>query len=139
MQLNITHQVTPQDKEELLTGLRAYNAQFLNLANFSGDIAVYARDDNGVMTGGLIGTRKGDWLNIDFLWVSEGARGSGLGSQVINAAEEEARRQGCRHALVDTASFQARPFYEKQGYVLQFSVQDYPHEGMQRHYLAKRL
>ncbi|MGO3909390.1 GNAT family N-acetyltransferase [Huaxiibacter chinensis] len=139
MQLNITHHVTPQDKEELLTGLRAYNAQFLNLANFSGDIAVYARDENGVMTGGLIGTRKGDWLNIDFLWVSEGARGSGLGSQVINAAEEEARRQGCRHALVDTASFQARPFYEKQGYALQFSVQDYPHEGMQRHYLAKRL
>ncbi|ANG90945.1 GNAT family N-acetyltransferase [Enterobacteriaceae bacterium 155047] len=139
MQLNITHHVTPQDKEELLTGLRAYNAQFLNLANFSGDIAVYARDENGVLTGGLIGTRKGDWLNIDFLWVSEGARGSGLGSQVINAAEEEARRQGCRHALVDTASFQARPFYEKQGYALQFSVQDYPHEGMQRHYLAKRL
>lgn len=139
MQLNITHHVTLQDKEELLTGLRAYNAQFLNLANFSGDIAVYARDENGVMTGGLIGTRKGDWLNIDFLWVSEGARGSGLGSQVINAAEEEARRQGCRHALVDTASFQARPFYEKQGYALQFSVQDYPHEGMQRHYLAKRL
>jgi len=139
MQRNIAHHVTPQDKEELLTGLRAYNAQFLNLANFSGDIAVYARDENGVMTGGLIGTRKGDWLNIDFLWVSEGARGSGLGSQVINAAEEEARRQGCRHALVDTASFQARPFYEKQGYALQFSVQDYPHEGMQRHYLAKRL
>lgn len=139
MQLNIAHHVTPQDKEELLTGLRAYNAQFLNLANFSGDIAVYARDENGVMTGGLIGTRKGDWLNIDFLWVSEGARGAGLGSQVINAAEEEARRQGCRHALVDTASFQARPFYEKQGYALQFSVQDYPHEGMQRHYLAKRL
>lgn len=139
MQLNITHHVKSQDKEELLTGLRAYNARFLNLANFSGDIAVYARDENGVMTGGLIGTRKGDWLNIDFLWVSEGARGSGLGSQVINAAEEEARRQGCRHALVDTASFQARPFYEKQGYALQFSVQDYPHEGMQRHYLAKRL
>ncbi|MGG5837310.1 GNAT family N-acetyltransferase [Huaxiibacter chinensis] len=139
MQLNITHQVTPQDKEELLTGLRAYNAQFLDLANFGGDIAVYARDEKGVLLGGLIGTRKGDWLNIDFLWVSEGARGSGLGSQVISAAEEEARRQGCRHALVDTASFQARPFYEKQGYALQLSLQDYPHEGMQRHYLSKRL
>ena len=139
MQLNITHHVTPQDKEELLTGLRAYNAQFLNLANFSGDIAVYARDENGVMTGGLIGTRKGDWLNIDFLWVSEGARGSGLGSQVINAAEEEARRQGCRHALVDTASFQARPFYEKQGYELTMTLDDFPYPGIQRHYLSKAL
>nr|CAB3503885.1 unnamed protein product [Digitaria exilis] len=23
------------------------------------------------MLGGLIGVRKGDWLNIDFLWVSD--------------------------------------------------------------------
>lgn len=57
------------------------------------------------MLGGLIGVRKGDWLNIDFLWVSETVRGSGVGSQLIKTAEEEARRKGCKHALVDTASF----------------------------------
>ena len=91
------------------------------------------------MLGGLIGVRKGDWLNIDYLWVSETVRGSGVGSKLIKTAEEEARRKGCKHALVDTASFQARPFYEKQGYRLQMSLQDYPYEGMQRHYLAKAL
>ncbi|TAT62246.1 N-acetyltransferase, partial [Enterobacter cloacae] len=37
------------------------------------------------------------------------------------------------------ASFQARPFYEKQGYQLQMSLQDYPYPGMQRHYLTKAL
>ena len=139
MQLSITRAVTAQEKEELLTGLRAYNAQFLDLSTFSGDIGVYVRDDIGTMLGGLIGVRKGDWLNIDFLWVSDAVRGSGVGSQLIKAAEEEARRKGCKHALVDTASFQARPFYEKQGYRLQMSLQDYPYEGMQRHYLAKAL
>jgi predicted N-acetyltransferase YhbS len=41
------------------------------------------------MLGGLIGVRKGEWLNIDFLWVSEGARGSGVGSQLIKSAEVE--------------------------------------------------
>ncbi|WP_423220971.1 GNAT family N-acetyltransferase [Enterobacter roggenkampii] len=93
----------------------------------------------GTMLGGLIGVRKGDWLNIDFLWVSDAVRGSGVGSQLIKTAEDEARRKGCKHALVDTASFQARPFYEKQGYQLQMSLQDYPYPGMQRHYLAKAL
>ncbi len=137
MHLSITDNVTQQDKDELFTGLRAYNGQFLDLTNFSGDIAVYARDDNGTMLGGLIGTRKGDWLNIDYLWVSQQARAKGLGSRLIKTAEEEARRKGCRHALVDTASFQARPFYEKQGFTLQMSLQDYPYQGMQRHYLAK--
>lgn len=35
-------------------GLRAYNGQFIDLTNFSGDIGVYVRDDKGVMLGGLI-------------------------------------------------------------------------------------
>ena len=49
MHLSITDTVTTQEKEELLTGLRAYNGQFLDLSNFSGDIGVYMRDENGVM------------------------------------------------------------------------------------------
>ena len=139
MHLNTTDAVTPQEKEELLTGLRTYNGQFLDLSTFSGDIGVYVRDDKGVMLGGLIGVRKGDWLNIKYLWVSDDVRGSGIGSQLIKTAEDEARRKGCTHALVDTVSFQARPFYEKQGYQLQLSLQDYPYPGMQRHYLTKAL
>ncbi|KAG1715848.1 hypothetical protein ID866_1291 [Astraeus odoratus] len=93
------------------------------------------------MLGGLIGVRKGDWLNIDFLWVSDTVRGTGVGSQLIKTAEEEARRKGCKHALVDTVSFQARPFYEKQGYQLQMSLQDYPPVTTtfsKRNFLVKR-
>ena len=55
----------------------------------------------------------------------------------MQAAEEEAKRMGCLHALVDTFSFQARPFYEKQGYRLQMTLDDFPMKGMQRHYLSK--
>ena len=139
MHLSLTDTITEADKEELLNGLRSYNRQYIDFSAVGGDIAVYARDDSGVMTGGLIGNRKGEWLNIQYLWVSNDARGSGLGSQLMNAAEEEARRQGCRHALVDTFSFQARPFYEKQGYTLQMTLEDFPYQGRQRHYLAKDL
>lgn len=139
MQLNVTNTITPQEKEELLSGLRSHNRQFINFANVGGDIAVYSRDDSGVMIGGLIGNRKGEWLNIDYLWVSSDARGTGLGGQIMRAAEEEARHMGCLHALVDTFSFQARPFYEKQGYRLQMTLDDFPLKGMQRHYLSKAL
>lgn len=139
MQLNVTNTITPQEKEELLSGLRSHNRQFINFANVGGDIAVYSRDDSGVMIGGLIGNRKGEWLNIDYLWVSSDVRGTGLGGQIMRAAEEEARHMGCLHALVDTFSFQARPFYEKQGYRLQMTLDDFPLKGMQRHYLSKAL
>ncbi|EKA1352318.1 N-acetyltransferase, partial [Salmonella enterica] len=46
-------------------------------------------------------------------------------------------RKGCVHGLVDTFSFQALPFYEKQGYILQMSLPDFPKVGSQRHYLIK--
>jgi len=139
MQLSVTNTITENEKEQLLSGLRSYNRQFINFANMSGDVAVYARDEHDVMIGGLIGHRKGEWLNIEYLWVSTDARGTGLGSKIMQAAEEEAKRIGCLHALVDTFSFQARPFYEKQGYRLQMTLDDFPMNGMQRHYLSKAL
>ncbi|MNC40898.1 Acetyltransferase (GNAT) family protein [compost metagenome] len=139
MQLTITDTITEQDQEELLQGLRAYNGQFLDFATVGGDIAVYARDDSGKMRGGLIGRRVGEWLDIKYLWVCSETRTSGLGTQLIQMAEAEAKRQGCRHSLVDTLSFQARPFYEKQGYQLKMTLDDFPYQGMQRYYLSKAL
>ena len=139
MQLTITDTITEQDQEELLQGLRAYNGQFIDFTLVGGDIAVYARDDSGKMRGGLIGRRVGEWLDIKYLWVCSETRTSGLGTQLIQMAEAEAKRQGCRHSLVDTLSFQARPFYEKQGYQLKMTLDDFPYQGMQRYYLSKAL
>jgi len=139
MQLSITDTITEQEQEELLQQLRIYNSQFIDFSRVGNDIAVYARDEGGKMRGGLIGNRQGEWLHIKYLWVSDEKRGSGLGRQLMQAAEGEAKRQGCRHALVDTFSFQARPFYEKQGYQLEMTLNDFPYAGIQRHYLSKAL
>jgi GNAT superfamily N-acetyltransferase len=138
MQIEITETVTQQDQEELFTGLRAYNSQFIDIRDWYA-LGVYSRNAQGKMLGGLIGKRKGDWLCIDYLWVSETVRGSGLGSKLIEAAENRVREWGCRHMLVDTASFQALPFYQKCGFTLHNSINDFPYQGMQRHYLTKAL
>jgi hypothetical protein len=52
--------------------------------------------------------------------------------------EDEAIRRGCKHAHVDTLSFEARPFYEKLGYELFATLEDYP-EGYCKYFLKKRL
>lgn len=106
MDIQITHQVTEFDKEELLTGLRSYNAQFVDFSK-NGQLGVYCRNESGEMVGGLIADRKGPWLCIDYLWVSESARNCGLGSKLMAMAEKEGLRKGCVHGLVDTFSFQA--------------------------------
>lgn len=81
MDIQITHQVTEFDKEELLAGLRSYNAQFVDFSK-NGQLGVYCRNESGEMVGGLIADRKGPWLCIDYLWVSESARSCGLGANL---------------------------------------------------------
>ncbi len=114
MDIQITHQVTEFDKEELLTGLRSYNAQFVDFSK-NGQLGVYCRNESGEMVGGLIADRKGPWLCIDYLWVSESARNCGLGSKLMAMAEKEGLRKGCVHGLVDTFSFRALPFMKNRG------------------------
>ncbi|MDY0899385.1 MULTISPECIES: GNAT family N-acetyltransferase [Pantoea] len=134
----LTHQVNDDDREALLAGLGAYNRQFISRDNW-GPLSVSHRDEQGTLRGGVIAARKGNWLCIDYLWVDETLRGSGLGSALLEAAEQEAGKMGCLYALVDTFSFQALPFYQKQGYQPQMSLPDFPQTGMQRHYLTKTL
>jgi hypothetical protein len=45
---------------------------------------------------------------------------------------------GCHHAWLDTFSFQARPFYEKQGYRVFGVLPDYP-TGQTRYFLTREL
>ena len=63
MALIITKSINPDDQQELFAGLRHYNQQYLDAAQF-GDLGVYSRDAQGVMQGGLIAKRKGNWLCI---------------------------------------------------------------------------
>lgn len=137
MQVQIIANVTDSDREALLCGLRSYNNQFIDTQAW-GQFGAYCRNEAGILVGGLIASRKGRWVCIDYLWVSEETRGTGLGRTLMRAAEQEAKRTGCKHALVDTFSFQALPFYVKQGYQLQMSLPDFPEEGIQRHYLIKQ-
>lgn len=137
MQPEITDNVTAQDLDEVRLGLNAFNSKFIDV-NTIRSIGVFIRDEQGKKLAGLTGSTTGNWLRIDMLWVSEALRGQGAGSRLIQAAEQEARDRGCRYAQVDTASFQARPFYEKLGYTLRLTLANYM-DHYQRHYLTKEL
>ena len=55
---------------------------------------------------------------LDTLWVDERWRHHGLGSLIIREVERIAREKGCRVVTLGTASYMARPFYEKHGYTV---------------------
>jgi predicted N-acetyltransferase YhbS len=69
-------------------------------------------------------------------WLIKG--GTGIGRQIIESAEAFAVANDCEKALVETTSWQARPFYERNGYELLATLDGRP-RGHASHYLAKTL
>ena len=136
MQLTITTQPRQEDDDKVIEATRAYNSQFVD-KEWS-PISVYIRDTDDEIIAGLTGKIFGNWLHVEFLWVSEDHRGKGLGSKVLSAAESEAMDKGCVASTLDTFSFQALGFYCKQGYEVFGSLEGY-YENHQRHYLQKKL
>ncbi len=123
-------------RRTIYEGLCAFNDRFLGPADHR-ELSVLAQAGETLL-GGLVGETGRGWLHIGLLWVSAARRGQGLGRSLLLAAEAEARARGCGHALVATFDFQARPFYERQGYRLFATLDGYPN-GHQSFYLRREL
>jgi len=77
-------------------------------------------------------------LMLDGLWVAAELRGQGYGARLLAAAESAARRRGCRGVWLGTFDFQARSFYERQGYRIIGELAEFP-AGHTHFQLAKRF
>jgi len=131
----------PQAKPEDLTRIRDsvddFNMRVTQDRNYS-PVNIFLRDKDGAIQGGILADLWGGWMHITFLWVEEPLRKHGYGGQLLNAAEDEARAKGCHNAFVETFSFQARPFYERFGYQVIATLDDYP-PGHTYYFLRKAL
>ncbi|HEX9130106.1 MAG TPA: GNAT family N-acetyltransferase [Gemmatimonadaceae bacterium] len=127
----------PADEAFVVRGLLAFNEDRLGPANDQ-PVKFVARDSAGGVVGGILGHTRWGWLYIAKLWVDDRARGKGLGTRLMAAAEDLARSRGCTDVSLDTFDYQARPFYEKLGYELFGTLEGYP-PGSRQYYLRKRL
>lgn len=126
-----------EDVGAIYNGLNAFNRQHAPADQFQ-PLVIVLRDSAGQVVGGLAGETCWGWLHVDALWLDEAVRGMDFGTRMLHMADLEAQQRGCRHAYLDTMSFQARPFYEKMGYTV-FGVLDDLPEGVQRIFLKKDL
>ncbi len=133
----ITDDGNARDINEIYEMLKEYNLSHRE-ASANVPMGIFLEDERGRKSAGLTGETFGNWLSIRFLFVSEQFRGKGIGSKLLDAAEREAGRRGCKYAFVDTFSFQAPAFYKKHGYREVFTLKEYPYTG-KRHYYTKEL
>ncbi|MFN8521644.1 MAG: GNAT family N-acetyltransferase [Chloroflexota bacterium] len=101
-------------------------------------LAMFLRDADGKILGGVAASVNWDWLQINLVWLAEPLRGGGYGRRLMEAIEGAGRARGCTKAHLDTFSWQARPFYERLGYEVFAVLDDYP-PGSQRFYMRKSL
>jgi GNAT superfamily N-acetyltransferase len=101
-------------------------------------LCVTARGDDGGLHAGLYGWTWGGCGYVDLVWVRGDRRGSGLGTRLLAAAEDEIRRRGCGQVVLSTHSFQAPGFYARLGYSESGRTPDYP-RGHDHIHLVKRL
>lgn len=91
------------------------------------EIAFFIRNDQGSVVGGVKGGYGNyGWLWIGMLWVSEELRGKGFGVKLMASIEEEAKKNGCTNAYLNSFSFQAVEFYKKIGYRVFGEMKDFP-------------
>ncbi len=126
-----------QKAQEIGNLIRSYNRSKRETAK-SEPLNLYVEDEHGQLLAGLVAETFGNWLEIEYLFVKEGLRRQGIGTQLLQQAESEAKKRNCRFAFVNTYQFQAPAFYQKYGYKEVFTLKDYPCTG-QRHYYQKEL
>lgn len=77
-------------------------------------------------------------LHIRHMFIEAPYRRQGLGKTLMENAFDYGRARGCSLAYVDTMSFQALGFYQRLGFVHEFTRTGFSHDSVM-YYLKKNL
>ncbi|WP_246036826.1 GNAT family N-acetyltransferase [Thalassotalea litorea] len=100
--------------------------------------AVFARNDQGKLQGGIRANAFWNYCVIELLWLSTETRGTGIGTKLMLAAEQFAASNGFEYVRTETLDFQAKHFYQKLGYHVYGQLSDLP-KGHTTYCLVKKL
>ncbi len=137
IRIEIDTQPLGNDIKKLGDGLNQHAVNSIGNRGFD-DIAVWARNEQLGLVGGIYAYINWNWIQICLVWIDDSLRNQGLGSDLLNSIEQIAIERGCTQAHLDTFSFQARGFYERFGYEVFGTLENYP-PSQARYYMRKLL
>ena len=113
MKIELALSPSKDDLKTISEGIKSFNEQHMPdelVHEPDTRFAVFARDDDGQVVGGIRATAFWNYCIIELLWLSEKTRGTGMGSKLMNGAETYAREKGFEYDRTETLDFQARHF-----------------------------
>ncbi len=88
-------------------------------------VALEMIDDDNQFIGAAISYFMYGSIYTDILFIEKAFRGKGYGEKLLKKVEEWGKKQGAHFATLDTFDFQARDFYERCGYKVEFIRKGY--------------
>lgn len=135
--VRLTSAAPGDEKERAAAALYRYNVEQTGVADRT-PIGAELTNSSGKILGGLWGRTELGVLFLDMFFLPPHLRGLSYGRRLLDAVEAEARRRGCKRAVVETSSFQAPGFYRRHGYE-EFGRVNFSLPGHARVFLRKDL
>lgn len=104
------------EKEKVYDGILEYNEKYHQIVYR--DLSCCIHNKEGEMIAGVVAILKGEYLDLQYLWVDDAYRKEGLGSKLLLEVERRGREEGANVINIETFGFQAPKFYPKHGYEL---------------------
>ena len=133
----IDHNPSQADNAVVVEGLISFNEGITGEPRDKA-FSIFLKNNSGKIFGGLKAFFDTESVYVDTLWVDDKLRHQDWGTKLMNAAEQEAIKNGCIFSLVDTWDFQAEGFYLKMGYERIGELKNYWHHHS-KIFLRKRL
>lgn len=138
MEIELSYSPTEDDVRALYDGLVEFNESWFP-GDYEKKLGLFIRDEKGGIAGGLYALVHFTTINVKYLWLSQGQRGLGVGAALLERLQAEAEKGNIHCIYLDTYSFQAPSFYEKNGYVEVGRYRDCPRPGVDKIFYEKRL
>lgn len=125
------------DVDTLANGLAAYARQQKDM-DPAELFYFFVKDPEGKVLAGCKGVVFYGCVYTDLLWVCEDLRGKGLGTRLVQAAEQYGLTKGCTMATINTMDWEALDLYQSLGYEVDLAREGYKNDST-FYFLRKNL
>lgn len=126
-----------ENKEITLNELNNYTKETVPaLQHEQIDISFIYQEGDQIL-GRIVGFIHWNYLQIELFFVAKDTQGQGVGTKLLAHVEKIAREKQLAYILLETMSFNAPRFYEKNGFSILSTIQNSPLKNQHRHFYIK--